>query len=315
MLSGKQSCEWMIATRVGMCIIAFGINWSQSDVLRKMWKWQLRPNDRTGMNPSCKVHIYIRSPLTVSRYFCVSWRSIINTTFCSAAQDRRRKTWACVFTPRPYLGKIPWNNVWLALPHIAVRPDSHPPCLACPVPQYLYYSNFEFTLSEGDSLREAAVPQWSTTSPLCPSLSFVVPLPLRPPPPPPPLTRVNSDAGVRGLQAGLCWGPGGARGMSSHGRYGAGARRLIAPQSANWWRCPYASHKTSGEATSKTTDNLSRVALWNWQERKHCCQRQGSNQRKRGICESAAGWRSNTKNLLEFVGKYWNQWWGVVSAP
>jgi len=127
----------------------------------------------------------------------------------------------------------PLKYVLFGLLHIALRPSLHPslhPVLPVPFFSISPLLTFDFHcgwLAEGDSFREAAVPQWSTTFPL--SLCPFIPPPLRPPLPSLPLDwiQIEGSAGY-----GHCWERAwGDWGLSNHRRNGVGARRLIASQS------------------------------------------------------------------------------------
>lgn len=135
------------------------------------------------------------------------------------------------FTPQPYLSRIPSNMFCLvffmslfALPRTPV-PTPVPFLTISPILTSGFHCGW---LSAGDSLREAAVPQWSTTLPL--SLHPFIPPLLHPPLSllPPHWTQTEGSVGC-----GQCWERAGRDwGLSSHRRDGAGARRLIALQSA-----------------------------------------------------------------------------------
>lgn len=156
-------------------------------------------------------------------------------TFSSVFKYWRNKTFLqCQIFSSTLSGQNPLKYVLFGLPHITLRPSSHSglhPVLPVPFFTISFILTLDFHrgwLAEGHRLREAAVPQWSTTLPL--SLRPFIPPPLHPPLPFLPLdwSQIEGSAGCgqRWERAWRDWG------LSSHGRNGAGARRLIASQSA-----------------------------------------------------------------------------------
>lgn len=124
-------------------------------------------------------------------------------------------------------GRNPLKYVLLGLLHITFQLPLH--ASLHPILLVLFFTispirTFDFHcgwLAGGDSLREAVVPQWSTTLPLslhAPSFPSLLPLDW---------TQIEGSAGY-GQNRERAWRE---RGLSSHRRNGAGVRRLIASQS------------------------------------------------------------------------------------
>lgn len=159
-----------------------------------MWKWQLRPNNNTGMKPSCNIHIYIQYPFTVSGTINATF---LNILYCLVLKGQ---IFPSRGTIQPYLAKIPWNTFCLVFSislRRSMRSSLHP---VLPVLLFTIYplappDRHCAWLAEGERGCRASVEH---NSPSIPPSFHPSTAPSSPSPPP---TRPDSDGGVRRLWA------------------------------------------------------------------------------------------------------------------
>lgn len=183
--------------------------------------WQLWPNTGTEMNLPCNIlHLHEISICWKYIFVQIKWHYFV----AEALQEQNFFSPAVpdLFTPQVLSGaKIPPNMFCLVFFISLFTLLRTPVSTLWPVPPAISpVLTFDFrlwlTFGRGWCLREAAVPQWSTT--LFPSIALSFQPSTAPSPPPSHLTELKIE-GSAGLQAAC-----GDRGLSSRGRNGDGGQ-------------------------------------------------------------------------------------------